>query len=86
MFTIKYFRPDPENTSALVIEYADRVTERFGPNGNKFVTLTRFPTGMSAGTTNETNILMDPNGKTAPSHIFVENMAGKTVQRIAAAV
>lgn len=85
MFTVKYFRPY-KGTSAMVIDYADRVVEGFGPKGNKFVRLTRFITGMSANTTNETIIPLDAAGEHYASTVFVENMQGKTVQRITTAV
>lgn len=82
MFTVKHFTPNPEGTSLLTIDYADRVEEGFTGNGPKFVRLTRFVTGNSASQNNETVITMDAKGKYGPSAVFVENMQGKTVQRI----
>ena len=83
MFTVKYIRPHPEQGQAnMTYEYADRVEEVFNDDDVKIVRLTRFVTGMSANTNNETNIIMDSRGQTGPSAVFVENMHGKLVQRI----
>ena len=86
MFTVKYFqgRPHPDARANMTIDYADRVEEVVNPDGSKFVRLTRFPTGMSANVTNETTIPMCSEGVQGPSAVFVENMHGKTVQRIQA--
>jgi hypothetical protein len=70
----------------MVIEYADRVEEIDNLAGGKVVRLTRFVTGMSANTTNETTIPMCSEDVQGPEALFVENMNGKTVQRIKADV
>jgi len=57
----------------MTYEYADRVEEIFTKNDVKIVRLTRLVTGMSANATNETNILMDSEGKQGPAAIFIEN-------------
>ena len=87
MFTVKYVRPNPQEGQAnMTYEYADRVEEVFNKDDVKIVRLTRFVTGMSANTNNETNIIMDSEGTTGPSAVFVENMHGKLVQRITTTV
>ena len=83
MFTIKYFQPADAGPSQMVIESADKVEEAVGPTGKKYVRLIRHQTGLLARDTFETIIIMDEDGKTGPSSVFVENLAGKTVQRIA---
>jgi len=86
MFTVKHYSPQvhPDSQHGLVMDYADRVTEVVNPDGSKFVELTRFVTGMSANTTNVTSIPMCSESIQGPCTVFVENMQGKTVQRITA--
>lgn len=88
MFTVKYYKSSHEvpTGSIMVIDYADRVEEIDNLKGGKVVRLTRFVTGMSANTTNETTIPMCASGIQGPVALFVENMQGKTVQRIKADV
>jgi len=70
----------------MTYEYADRVEEVFTKDDVKIVRLTRFVTGMSANTNNETNIMMDSEGEQGPSAVFIENMQGRLVQRITTSV
>ena len=86
MFTVKHYRPQAhlDDQHGMVMDYADRVEEVVNPDGSKFVRLTRFITGMSANTTNETTIPMCSESVQGPKAVFIENMHGKTVQRITA--
>lgn len=87
MFIIKYMNPKPDSGKTIMTyEFADRVEEDFNQNDVKIVRLTRFVTGASATTTNETTIIMDSMGITGPSTVFVENMNGRLVQRITTTV
>jgi len=81
MFTIKYGYKNSVGNDLFAIQSADKVVEHNTPAGT-YVMLYRYPTTVcgDAGPVVETRI--DLGGDFEPPCVFVENLAGKTVQRI----
>jgi len=84
MFTVKYGYQNSVGNDKFSINYADSVEEYHTPAGS-YVMLYRYPTtimGSGSGAIVEQRI--DIGGENQPDCIFVENISGKTVQKISA--
>lgn len=81
MFTVKFGYKNPANNDLFEILSADKVVEYNTPAGT-YVMLYRYPTSTLNDTGAVVETRIDLGGEFRPQNVFVENLTGKTVQRI----
>jgi len=83
MLTIKYATTTPEGDLKYTITTCNEIEETQFVSGCRQVKFTTFPVGICGGeSTYESSVYLEKDGPTC--FVFVENMAGKVVQKFSA--